>query len=133
MSKHIPNGYSALTPYLCLRDATGFLEFASRAFGAEEGAMHRDDDGRLMHGELKIEGCLLEISETSADWLPTGGAFHLFVEDPDAAYARAIEAGAESIHPPADHDYGERSSAVKDRWGQSWYLAAMTDPAARAG
>ncbi|MEO1367233.1 MAG: VOC family protein [Acidobacteriota bacterium] len=133
MPTHIPEGYAALTPYLCLEDTAGFLIFAEKAFGAEPRALHRDDDGRLVHGELTIEGCRLEISEVAADWKPTGGAFHLFVEDPDATYARAIDAGAESLYPVTDHAYGERSGGVKDRWGQSWYLAAVTDAEARGG
>ena len=51
----------------------------------------------------------------------------------DAAHRRALEAGAEESYPVADHDYGERSGGLRDRWGNSWFLATVTDPVRRSG
>src|SRR5262249_37337558 len=51
------------------------------------------------------------------------GALHVFVEDADAAYQRALDAGAASIEPPADRPYGERSASIEDRFGNRWYIA----------
>ena len=95
--------------------------------------MNHVEGGLLAHGEVVIEGCVLELSEARAEWPPTRSALHLYVPDCDAAHTRALAAGASEVHPPMDQPYGERSSAVRDRWGTHWFLATVTDMAARTG
>jgi len=124
---HVPTGFQALVPFLRMKDPRGFATFCQEALGAEVIMMHEDDDGTIVHGELRIEGCVLELSETKEQWGPMTGALHLFVEDPDALYAKAIEAGATSLFEPADMPYGERSGGVTDAWGNEWYFAKVTD------
>jgi uncharacterized glyoxalase superfamily protein PhnB len=97
------------------------------------GLRSRDPNGRLTHAEVTIAGSVVEVGEAQPDGEVTHTALHVYVDDPDAAYRRALAAGAESVFEPADHDYGERSGGVRDRWGNSWYLAKVTDPAKRFG
>lgn len=130
MSSHIPPGFSALTPYLHLEAPAEFIAFAQNAFGATVRMDHRQE-GTVVHAELVIEGCTIELSAARPDWPKTRSAFHLYVSDVDAAHAQALQAGADEAHPPTDQEYGERSSAVRDAWGNHWYLATMTDRAVR--
>lgn len=133
MASHIPEGFAAVTPYLLIEDATGFLEFARAGLGATERFAAYDDDGRLVHGEIEVEGCVIELGQPNGEFSPTRTSLHVFVEDPDAAWARARQQGATSLYEVQDHDYGERSGGVADRWGNHWYFAAVTDPAKRKG
>jgi len=130
---HVPAGLHSITPYLIVADGDAFLDFLVAAFGAEVGLRSRAPDGRLMHAEARIAGSVVEVGQAREDGEVTRTALHVFVEDPDAAYERALAAGAEPLYPMADHDYGERSGGVRDRWGNSWYLARVTDPVKRSG
>jgi uncharacterized glyoxalase superfamily protein PhnB len=67
---------------------------------------------------------MIETSDGSEQWTPTPCALHVYVEDPDAAYNRAVAAGATGLYEPTDHEYGERSGAVRDQFGNNWYIAS---------
>jgi uncharacterized glyoxalase superfamily protein PhnB len=123
---YIPPGFSAVTPYLHLADAAGFLGFAQQAFGAEVVMNHREGD-RIVHAEIRVAGCVLELSEARPEWPSSRACFHFYVPDCDAAHARAIAAGATESYPPTDQVYGERSGGVEDAWGNKWYFATVTD------
>lgn len=131
-SSHIPTGFQTITPYLSLKDAAGFVTFCEQAFGAELLRSAKDESGTLNHTEIRIAGAILELAEVRPGKQPTRMAFHVFVPDADAAYARAVSAGATSTYPVATHPYGERSGGVVDAWGNDWYLATQVDAAARA-
>ncbi|MCA9565635.1 MAG: hypothetical protein KC561_19190, partial [Myxococcales bacterium] len=133
MSNYMPKGFQAVTPYLLLEDPKGFIAFAEGGLGATERfAAYDDETGRLTHGELELHGCVLELGQPQGEFVATRTNFHVFVEDPDAAHARALEHGAESLYPVTDHPYGERSGGVKDKWGNQWYFAKVIDHNARA-
>lgn len=121
---YIPNGFTAVTPYLIVNGASALLEFVKRVFDAEETYCMRDDDGKIRHASARIYGSMIELSDAGGPWTPIPAALHVYVEDPDAVYKKAIEAGATSIYEPADHFYGERSGGVVDPSGVTWYIAA---------
>ncbi len=131
MSAHIPKGFAAITPYLLLHDAVGFIKFAQQALGATQRMANFDDDGRLTHAELELAGCVLEIGQPKGDFEPTRTALHVFVEDPDTIWKNAVEHGATPLYEVTDHPYGERSGGVADAWGNQWYFACVTDADAR--
>lgn len=119
----IPEGYRTITPYLTVREAPRLLEFLGQAFGAELVSKGTGSAGG-MHAELKIGDSRVMVGGGGAypgPWFPT--SIHLKVDDVDAVYARALEAGAASIHAPADFDYGERGAGIIDLSGNQWYLA----------
>lgn len=128
---HVPAGFHTVTPYLSVPDADGFLDFLQAAFGAVVRGAHRED-GAVRHAEVVIEGSVLELSEARPAWPARPVMLHVFVADPDAAFERAIAAGATVTYPVTDNPYGERSGGVRDRWGNDWFLAAVTDPVARS-
>jgi len=123
----VPKGYSTLTTYLVAQDADRLIEFMTRTFGAEETFRSGPGSEGGVHCEVKIGDSMLMVGGGGAGmkWrgTPMPSAFHIYVPDCDATYARALEAGATSIDKPADQSYGERSATVKDAAGNSWYIA----------
>jgi PhnB protein len=116
-------GFHTITPYLKAPGAAALIAFLTRAFRAEELLRVPGEGGAIRHAELRIGDSVVEVSDGSAAFPPFASAMHLYVEDADAAYARALEAGAASLHAPVDQPYGDREAGVKDPAGNSWYLA----------
>lgn len=123
----VPKGYTTLTTYLVAQDADGLIQFMTKAFGAEETFRSGPGSEGGLHCEVRIGDSMLMVGGGGAGmkWrgTPMPSAFHIYVPDCDATYARALEAGATSIDKPADQSYGERSATVKDAAGNFWYIA----------
>ena len=132
----IPKGYSTLTTYLVAQDADGLITFLTKAFGAEETFRSGPGSEGGLHAEVRIGDSMLMVGGGGAgmEWrgTPMPSAFHIYVRDCDATYARALEAGATSIDKPADQSYGERSATVQDAAGNSWYIATYKGESAHA-
>ena len=112
----------AVLPFLHPQGARKYIDFLKRAFGAEEMAVF-EQAGRVMHGAVRLGNAVMEMGEPEdRTGIPSNG-FFLFVEDVEAAYARALEAGAASVRPPGDEPYGLRSAIVKDPSGYLWWPA----------
>jgi PhnB protein len=127
----IPEGYRAVTPYLSVRGAADAIDFYTRAFGAEERYRLPGPDGKTIgHAELTIGDSLIMLSDEMPDWgnlspLSLNGtpvSFALYVEDADAAFARAVAAGATVLDPVENRFYGDRSGTVTDPFGHRWSL-----------
>ncbi len=126
MVQPIPDGYATVTPYLAVRDAAGLIEFIKKAFGAQpRGDMMTMPDGKVAHAELEIGDSIVMVGETPDD--PAPAMLHLYVEDCDATFRRAVEVGAESIREPEDQFYGDRSGGLRDRWGNQWYVSTHVE------
>ena len=129
--KAIPDGMHSLTPHLVCRDAAAAIDFYGRAFGAIELFRLPGPDGRLIHACVRIGDSQLFL----VDEMPEHGALgpqalkgtpvtlHLQVEDADAAFARAMRAGAMVTMPLADMFWGDRYGCVVDPFGHHWSIA----------
>lgn len=130
--KPIPNGMHSLTPYLIVQDAPQAIEFYKRAFGAEEQQRVPGPDGRLLHARLKLGDSILMMSEEFPEFgskgpLALGGSpvsLHLYVEDVDKAWARAVGAGCNITMPLEDTFWGDRFGSLRDPFGHLWSLAS---------
>ncbi len=120
---YMPDGYTEVTPYLTVVDAHKLLHYLVAVFDAQMIRKVEESDGRLKHAAVKLGSAHIEMSEASEEYPPTPAAMHIYVPDVDATHGRAIEHGGEVIFEPMDMDYGERSSAVKDPFGNNWYIA----------
>ena len=116
-----------LTPYLTVEGAMKAAEFYTAAFGAEiAGAIPPDESGRTMHVHLYINGSSLMLSDSYPEHCPepsqapAGFNLTLHVSDADAAFARAVEAGASVMMPPSDMFWGARYAQVRDPFGVAW-------------
>ena len=117
-----PEGYQTVTPYLAVKDAAGLIDFLKQAFGAEETLRMPRADGGVAHAEVKIGDSMVMLGEpTEAEAMP--GMIHLYVDDADSVYRRALQAGATSLREPENMFYGDRSAGVKDRFGNQWWIA----------
>ena len=118
-----PEGLRSVQPYLHLREAHKMIPFMEAAFGAEAMGVHKSPQGMVMHATMRIGNATLEIDEAHGEYQPKPCHLHIYVPDVDAMYAQALRAGATSAEPPIDKPYGDRSSGVKDPFGNTWYLS----------
>jgi PhnB protein len=125
----IPEGYHSVTPSLTVRGGAAALDFYARAFGAKEHYRLPDPAGKIMHAEIEIGNSRLMLSDEFPEWgalAPEpgrGGAFMIYVPDADAAYKKALAAGATSVQEPTDQFWGDRTARVADPYGYRWALA----------
>jgi PhnB protein len=118
-----PKELYSITPYLHPKSAPPLIDFVKRAFGAVEIERHQDPEGTVHHAKIRIGDSIIAMGEAHGPYQPMPPALHLYTSDTDAAYKRALEAGAISIDEPVDAGYGDRYAGVKDPFGNVWYLA----------
>lgn len=131
--KPIPGGFRTLTPYLTIKDAPAAIEFYQKAFGAEELFRIPGPDGRLMHAQIKIGDSILMMSEVFPEYggkepIALGGSpasVHIYVDDVDSAWKRAVDAGCESVMPLEDAFWGDRFGCLSDPFGHQWSMASQ--------
>jgi PhnB protein len=127
----IPGGMHTLTPHLVCDNAAKAIEFYKKAFGAEEGGRLPGEDGKIMHAMMRIGDSAFMLADEFPDWGSLGPnalkgtpvTLHLYVKDVDAAFARALDAGAVVKMPLADMFWGDRYGIVTDPCGHHWSLA----------
>jgi PhnB protein len=123
--------FRTVTPYLTVPDVHEEIEFVTKVFGAE-GRVYGLGSAGGFHSEYRIGDSMVMIGGggKGAKWkgTPTPGALHLYVEDVDAVYERAMQAGATVLMPPTDLPYGERGAGIQDVGGNHWYIATSNGP-----
>jgi PhnB protein len=129
--KPIPDGFHTVTTYLVCDGAAKAIKFYEKAFGATEIMRVPTPDGKLMHASIQIGDSFIMLN----DEFPEMGALgpkarqgtsvtmHLFVEDADKAFARAVKAGATVKMPLQDMFWGDRYGQLEDPFGHSWSIA----------
>ena len=130
MAKPIPAGYHTVQPYLYFKNTAEAIAFYSKVFGATERMRMPDKEGRIMHAEINIgDSCIMMADENPAVGAYStehfGGApmsLMIYVDDCDAVYKGALEAGAKSLREPADQFYGDRMAGVADPFGFHWWI-----------
>jgi PhnB protein len=118
----VPSEYGSITPYLVVPNGKEAIEFYERAFGARASIRIDESDGTLGHAELDFDGSVVMLGEAHEKWHVTSSVTCLYVEDCDAAFQRAVDAGAEVIEPLEDRFYGDRAGMVRDPFGQYWSI-----------
>jgi len=131
MAKPIPDGYHTITPHLIVADGVKAIEFYKKAFGAKEDArLLAPDNKTLMHAQLQIgDSKVMLAGEFPPMCLSpkshggTSVTIHLYVENADAAFDRAVKAGCTAKMPMADMFWGDRYGIVEDPFGHQWSVA----------
>jgi PhnB protein len=132
--KPIPEGYHTLTPYMTVRDAARAIEFYKQAFGAVDRGAMKDPSGKIMHAELKIGDSVVMLADEFPEYgsvsPQSGGStsmgLHIYVEDVDKAFDRAVKAGAKVEMPVMDQFWGDRYGKLTDPFGHKWSIATHT-------
>ena len=123
---HIPEGFARVTPYLFAENAAQYMDHLIAALGGEDGGRTMRED-TLANGIVRFDTASVMISEAGRGFPPSQVTLYLYVENADAAMARALEAGMEKIMDVADMDYGDRQGGVKDKAGNIWWLSQRLD------
>jgi PhnB protein len=121
--KPIPDGFHTVTPHLTVQGASKLVEFLMQAFEAKELFRMAHPDGTLMHAEVKIGDSIVMMGEAKGECKPMPCSLYVYVDDADAIYKRALQAGATSTMEPGDQFYGDRTAGVKDPSGNQWMIA----------
>lgn len=125
---YTPDAYSTVSPYLIVNGAGATIEFVQRVFGAVGKDRHVDETGRVRHAEMRFGECIVMVSDpVLPDWPAKPADVHVYVADVDAAYRRALEAGAVSVQPPSKKDDADRRCGVRDAGGTTWWIATRVD------
>ena len=129
-SKHIPDGLTALTPMLAVREASKAIEWYKKIFHATETNRLTDPSGTVVHAELRIGDGTFMLAEEHPDYNKSPETLHgtcvilnLYVEDVDDIEKLSIEAGAKSIFPVTDQFYGDRAGRIQDPFGHMWIIS----------
>jgi uncharacterized glyoxalase superfamily protein PhnB len=133
--KAIPDGYTSVTPHLSLNDAAKAIAFYKKAFGAEEVFRMPMPDGKVGHAELKIGNAMVMLADECPQYEGAKApqslkgstvGLHLYVENVDAAFKKAVDAGARAVMPPMDMFWGDRFCKIADPFGHYWSIATHT-------
>jgi uncharacterized glyoxalase superfamily protein PhnB len=131
MPKPIPEGYHSVTPAVVFKDAKKAIAFYKKAFDAQEKFCMTTPDGKVMHAELQIGNSILMLGEENPAWPDhksaesLGGSpisLNIYLADADAAFKKAVAAGAKAVKQPEDAFWGDRYGMVQDPFGLSWGL-----------
>lgn len=119
-----PEGYTSAAPYLVVDDAQATLDFTKQVFGAEPLRIFKREDGSIQHAEVRIDDTVVMIGE-----MPGGpdAHVHVYLQDPDDAFARALDAGATAVQQVQVKDDGDRRGGVRDTNGTTWWLSRAGD------
>lgn len=136
--KVIPEGHRTVTPYLAIKNAADALEFYKKAFGVTERYRLTMPDGRVGHAEIHLGDSIVMLSDEFPEYggkapAALGGSpvsIHLYVEDVDAFFKRALAAGATERKPVMDQFYGDRSGQIEDPFGHLWWVATHKEDVA---
>jgi PhnB protein len=128
--KPIPEGYHTVTPYLMVAGAAKFIDFMVAAFGARKTEQMMRPDGSIGHTELRVGDSVIMLSEANAQMPATPVMLHLYVDDVDAAFDRAVKAGGVVVQKPAVQFYGDRSGGVKEPGGNTIWIATHVEDVA---
>ncbi len=120
----IPEGYQAVMPYLILKNAQSFLDFAKKVFGAKEKFKEMRDEKIIRHAEIDIDGSIIMFADSTEIYEPRTAGFFIHVDNADDSYKIALAEGATSISEPADQSYG-RSCGVVDPTGNTWWITSV--------
>ena len=116
--------YRTVTPYLLVDDADAELAFLQSAFAGDERHCSRTPDGRVMHAEMTLGDSLVMIGQCTTQYPSRPCALYLWVDDVDATFRKAVEAGGTVESAPEDKPYGHRTAGVIDPNGNTWWIAA---------
>jgi PhnB protein len=135
MAKPIPDDYPRLTPYLIVDDANAAIAFYGSVLGASERMRMTGPDGRVGHAELDIGDSMIMLADEHVAMdargpRTVGGTpvtLHVYVEDVDDVFERALEAGASALSQLENRFYGDRSGQFEDPFGHRWNVASHVE------
>ena len=135
MVNPIPQDYPRVTPYLIVDDGAAAIDFYTSVLGATERMRMAAPEGKVGHAELNVGDSVIMLADEHPEMNAVGPktvggtpvSIHVYVEDSDGAFERAIEAGARSLAPVEDKFYGDRSGSFEDPFGHHWNVSTHVE------
>ena len=118
-----PTNYHSVSPYLIVDGADTTIDFLVNAFDGIELRRILDDTGNVMHAEVRINDTVVMLTDGNENWPPVPSNVHVYVQDVDATYKRALIAGATMVQEPVQKDDEDKRGGVKDAGGTTWWIA----------
>jgi len=127
-SHYKPGNYSTVSPYLIVNGADATIDFLKLVFGAIELRRFPDESGKLRHAEVRIDDTVIMLADPAPpDWPPISSYVHIYVQDVDATYRKAMEAGAVSVQEPVKKQDEDKRGGVKDAGGTTWWISTKVE------
>ena len=119
----MPAGYHAITPYFTVTDADRLIAFMTDAFDGHVLMVDRRDNARVRHARVRIGDSIVMLNEASDGYAANESQMHLFVDDVDATFARALRHGASTLMEPNSRPHGDRMAGFRDPCANTWWIA----------
>lgn len=123
----VPKGFHTVTPFLIVDNAKELIDFMQQAFDAKQSFLMNDDRGKIQHATVTIGDSTIMISDTMESTPAQTAMLYLYLDNVDSVFKAALRAGSTSVHEPTNEFYGDRAGAVKDRWGNVWWMATHVE------
>jgi len=123
MTRDIPHNVQTITPYFTVRDAVGLLEFIVSAFDAQIVRDNRYSDNTIQHARVRIGDSIIMMNEGSEEYPANISQVHLYVDDVNRVFSRALEAGATTLMEPDIRPHGDMMAGIRDPNGNVWWIA----------
>ena len=118
-----PDGYHTVTPYLVVDDVARLIAFLEQVFDGEVTECMKQEDGTINHAEVQLGDSKVMMGQARGEHPAMPAMLYVYVDDVDATYKRALDAGAASVREPTDEFYGDRSGGVNGPCGNQWWMA----------
>ena len=118
---NIPQNYLPVMPYLILKEAKAFMNFAKLVFDAKEQMIVPGENETIMHGELKIHDAVIMFAQAGDTWTEKTAGMYIYVTDVNKVYQKALENGATALMAPEKKEYGY-SGGFEDPFGNHWWI-----------
>jgi uncharacterized glyoxalase superfamily protein PhnB len=122
MTTATPAGHNTITPYLTVPDADRLVDFLRAAFDGHVVKVDRNDNGRIRHAQVRIGDSILMLNE-AGEYPANNSQIHLYVDDVDESFSRALDEGATAVKQPEKRPHGHRMAGMHDPCGNTWWLA----------
>ncbi len=120
----IPENHHTVMPYIIVKNASGFITFTEKVFGAIKTYTAMRDENTIMHAEVMIGDSPIMFADATDKYMPNTAALFIYVTNADEVYKKAIEAGSTIVTEMADQTYG-RSGGVTDPFGNTWWITGL--------
>jgi PhnB protein len=121
-----PQGYNSVSPYFIVEDALQFIDFVKALFNAEELRRYDNEDGSIMHAEVRIDDSVIMLGEARKQFPATGFWMHVYVPDSLLSYKKALSLGCEGIEEPVNKEGDpDVRGTFKDKWGNYWAVGTQ--------
>lgn len=123
----VPKGFTTITPHLAIKDAQAALAFYKKAFGAKVLSKMLAPDGKILHADLMVGDAHVFVSDPMMNSQPSSASIHVYVENADKAWKKAVAAGAKVVMQLDNSFWGDRYGLLADPFGQQWAISSHVE------